>query len=404
LYGAGRKLWMDNQYVVVLGRNYTSRLGMIRAAGQAGCKVAVLRTDRHDDNIDRFSKYVVQYFQVPQPDAEGIIQLLLREFGGREKKVVLLPTDDYTASVIDQNQERLRDAFFYPNIGHEPGKVVHYMDKGIQKEMARKAGLDVAKGWTARWHDGKYVVPEKVDFPCFIKPELSIRGTKQSMRKCASGKELEETLGAIKGDEGAPVLIEQFIEIEKEYDIPGLALGETVILPGIIEKGEIFLGVTATGTMRPMEKYGGLGERLKQFIRQFHFWGLIDIELLESKGTIYFNELNLRFGASGFAMTGIGVNLPELLIKAFVDGEYGESLEAKNIDVKVEEYTFASEKVMMQKFAFRQLSHAEYKKILGNADFAFVRQETDPRPYREFRKMERWLAFKMCIKRLLGRR
>ena len=32
--------------VIVLGRNYTSRLGMIRAAGMAGYDVVVIKTER----------------------------------------------------------------------------------------------------------------------------------------------------------------------------------------------------------------------------------------------------------------------------------------------------------------------------------------------------------------------
>ena len=50
--------------VVVIGRNYTSRLGMIRAAGMAGYDVTVIRTVNaaNREAFDEKSKYVKAYF------------------------------------------------------------------------------------------------------------------------------------------------------------------------------------------------------------------------------------------------------------------------------------------------------------------------------------------------------
>ncbi len=49
--------------VVVIGRNYTSRLGMIRAVGMAGYEVIVIKTNGTSESkdIEAHSKYVKDY-------------------------------------------------------------------------------------------------------------------------------------------------------------------------------------------------------------------------------------------------------------------------------------------------------------------------------------------------------
>ena len=56
--------------VIVIGRNYTSRLGMIRALGQCGYDVYVVRTLPQkavsrfgNKDVDGYSKYVKGYFE-----------------------------------------------------------------------------------------------------------------------------------------------------------------------------------------------------------------------------------------------------------------------------------------------------------------------------------------------------
>jgi len=394
---------MERRLAVVMGRNYTSRLGMIRAAGEAGCDVAVIQTDRDAKKgkkpVDSFSKYITAgYYLSPQPDTGHLVSLLLSAFSKHEPKPILLPTDDYTASTVDLNIEVLKEHFLLPGIQGQQGKVVEYMDKAKQKELARKAGFDVAEGWTATWLNGSYVIPEDVKFPCFIKPEVSFKGAgKQNMQRCDNRAQLVEALSRIDGREDYPILIEQFIDIEGEYDIPGLALDERIVVPGIIRKSEVYLGVTASGTLLPMEGFPQVRERIERFMAQLGFTGLIDIELLESGGAYYFNELNLRFGASGFAMTGSGINLPGMLIGHLCGDDIPEEIHLAG------QKTFASEKVLLQEVSGGKLTLEEYRRQISNADFAFVEWANDPGPYRAFRRDEPMTVIKAWIKSLLRR-
>ena len=146
---------MKNQ-VVVLGRNYSSVLGMIRAAGMAGYEVTVVRTVKKIPKtsgvkawmrgapIESKSKYVKKYLYGIEPKGREIIDMLVKEFSEFQGKIILLPTDDFTASAIDLNQDLFDERFLYPNIQRKSGAIVAIMDKHKQKLVAIEAGLNVA--------------------------------------------------------------------------------------------------------------------------------------------------------------------------------------------------------------------------------------------------------------------
>ena len=97
--------------VIVMGRNYTSLLGMIRAAGMAGCEGTVIRTVKGwnkatdkkklvgGEPIEAASKYVKQHYFVEQGRDE-LIQFLLDNCIVEGEKVVLLPVDDFVAVIL----------------------------------------------------------------------------------------------------------------------------------------------------------------------------------------------------------------------------------------------------------------------------------------------------------------
>ena len=378
--------------VVVLGRNYSSRLGMIRAAGMAGRDVIVIKTEHgtgyKKEKIDESSKYVHSYYCAPEPKEDELLEVLLEKCKESSSgKTILLPTDDYTASFIDKNQSSLAPYFLYPNIDNKEGAVIRAMDKNLQKKLAGKAGLAVAEGWTATFNGEEFDVPDGVIFPCFVKPAVSFKGSKFYMNKCDSLSELESHLKKVAKDmkkksSSTDMLIEQFIRIDNEYDLPGFTNGNDVFLPFLIKKGVIHMGVTGTGTLIPSEKEADTINKLQNMIRDIGFTGLIDIELYESDGRMYFNELNLRFGATGYAATGSGINMPEMLINQLEKGnpgslDYNHDFEGK---------TFVSEKVCYQEYRDDAISWKEFQKTIKNADFRFIATDFDKGPQREFNK------------------
>ena len=100
----------NNLLAIVMGRNYTSRLGMIRAAGRMGCKIVTIQTTygkNEINKIDASSKYVVKAITSIEPHQDDLIAKIL-QFKDPNNKVILLPTDDYTASTIDQHLDLIR--------------------------------------------------------------------------------------------------------------------------------------------------------------------------------------------------------------------------------------------------------------------------------------------------------
>ncbi|MBR6477383.1 MAG: ATP-grasp domain-containing protein [Lachnospiraceae bacterium] len=391
--------------VIVLGRNYTSRLGMIRAAGLAGYEVIVINTERGEKAknhvYDQHSKYVADYHYAAEPHEEELLSALLGKCAADSVKNILLPTDDYTAAVIDKHQRELAEKFLFPHAGHEPGAIVGFMNKEVQKEYAQRAGLNVPKGWTARFSDGSFEVPEDIPFPCFVKAEISFQGSKFYMKKCATKEELEAHLGTVAKDllkkkKQTDLLIEEFYEIEREFAILGFSDGERVLVPDVLEANFMHLGVTAQGTIMSIDMFPGLRSQLERYVAEYHFCGLFDIDLFESKGKIYFCEMNFRFGASGYAVTHAGVNLPELLIDTLL----GKEVDFSKVP-EVPKKTFANEKVCCQEYVDKTMDWKATVNSIREVDFTFVENAEDPGPGKAFWKWARNYRMKRLIKGLL---
>lgn len=84
-----------------MGHGYTSRLGVIRALGMAGCYVivVVITTNKRQLSgkgrtpVDCHSKYVKEFYYCPN-DCSSLINLLLSKFADKENKAILFPDSD----------------------------------------------------------------------------------------------------------------------------------------------------------------------------------------------------------------------------------------------------------------------------------------------------------------------
>ena len=214
------------QRVVVIGRNYTSRLGMIRAVGMAGYDVTVIRTHGlpSTKEIDGYSKYVKEYLFAKEPNRDELISLLLTLKSSYEKTIII-PVDDYAASTIDEHVDLLKSDFLFPSINLEQGAVNRLMDKNLQKQLARQTGLSVSEGWVVDINNHSYTLPSDIVYPVFPKPQISFRGNKRCMRKCSNELALRSVLNEVACQRDCPMLLERYIEIDKEYALLGVSKG-----------------------------------------------------------------------------------------------------------------------------------------------------------------------------------
>lgn len=391
---------MNRPLAIVMGRNYAARLCMTRAAGVIGCDVILIQTNRKatsDLKIDRRSHFVRVCHYCPEPHKEELIKILLN-YKDEASQKILLPTDDYVASTIDTNMDLLSPFFLMPHVNHTQGAMLQIMDKNYQKELASEVGMHTAKGWISNFEDGQYSIPKGIIYPCFTKPQDSYMGQlKQHMIKCENESELRSHLDVIGKIYQRPILIEQYIHIEKEYAVLGVSLDDISLIPAVIEMTSKRLGQTATGIIYPISRIPGLQEHLEAFMRKTRLTGVFDIDLYESNGNVYFNELNTRIGASGFALINDIQNLPELFINYLLGTLEKTSLFNKDFTKR----SFASEKVVRERYYAGELSFKEYKKAINNADILSLKYDGDMGPYREFAKKDMILPIWRILRKLL---
>ena len=373
----------ESPLAIVIGRNYTTRLSLIRAAGLVGCDVVVIQTQKSQKEIqliDASSKYVVDCKLSNEPNQRELIDLIL-QYKDDTKKVLLLPADDYAAASIDLYFNELKDTFLFPLVHNKPGGVLQLMDKYYQKKLAQKAGFHVAKGWVCKMMDGVYQVPDDIIFPCFTKPQESCYGhLKNYLRRCDTRKDLENVLSEIAQIYCEPILIEEYVDIEHEYGVQGTSLNGSPIIPGVVLKDKSRLGLTATGVICPILRIPSLKKKLQSFMEKTHFTGIFDVDLYECKGVLYFNELNVRLGANGFALIyGVG-NVPGIFVKEML----GEHYDISTIPELFEDKSFASEKVLKDMYYDNMISYRCFNSYLKEADILSLKYKADNGPYKAF--------------------
>lgn len=385
--------------VLVAGRNYCSNLCMARSLGKAGYEVEVLRIFQvrpRRRNVmkwlkpDAYSKYIKAYYVcVSKRRSRRIVNRLIKlaQLDGYEKRLLLVPVDDLVAYIIDENYGLLSEYYILPDINGTEGEVCRMMNKGIQKELAAACGLPVLGSHVIQSANGEFTIPDDVSYPCFIKPNVSKNSAKGIMRKCEDREELYEALSALAARKNVEILVEDYVEINREFSLLGLSTHDCVVGPGffVAERGgqAEHRGVAVLGRLLDCDEYRELIDKLLAFVSSLRFNGLFDIDLIEAAdGKMYFAEINLRYGASGYALTESGVNLPGMYADYMI---YGKPIDP-DCRIKAPGVTFVSEKIVIDEYSMGRMERREIPECLDAADISFIRASDDNKPYRHFRR------------------
>ena len=396
------------QKVVIIGHGYTSRLAVIRSVAQIGCEITVIvitgykrvgKTLNTSKPIDCYSKYVSNVYYCAHKD-EDLIQLLLDKCTDLHQKVVIIPDSDFSAAVIDCNQERLKEKFLFPHIRHTQGAVVEWMDKLKQKTLADEVGLNVASSVIINVGNHQFDIPSNIHYPCFTKPLATLVGGKKILKRCNNEKELREVLGKAGCIADMQVLVEDFKPIDTEYAVLGLSNGQQVIIPGVIQILDLahggHFGVACRGKIIPIGGYEELISKFKQFVLKIGYIGVFDIDFYESCGKMYFGELNLRIGGSMYAYTKMGVNLPGMLVKTLI----GESI--ADMQKKISNTaTYVNERMLLDDWYGGYVSKDCMLSFLNMSDIKFVYDNDDIGPQKELNRIIWITKFKKFVKRLI---
>ena len=391
-----RNPFAEKPRVVIAGRNYCSNLCMARSIGKAGYEVEVLRifqTRPKWFNLmsymrpDAYSQYIKGYHVlVTRRKAKAIVRKLI-QIADPYRKMLLIPADDLVANVADEYMEKLSQYYVLPNINDTPGEIARMMGKDTQKQLAAAFGLPVINSCSIQAYKGNFTIPETVKYPCFIKPNISKDSSKSKMRRIDSEKELRATLTEYSQTKAVDMLVEDFIDIGREYSILGLSTRDGVVSPGffgVLEGGHgPHRGVAMSGELLPTDIQRELIDQISAFIGTLGYNGLFDVDLIEDvNGKMYFVELNLRYGASGYAVTESGANLPGMFADYMLLGK------PIDLDVAVKEFRkpFISEKIMVEEYVNGYITAEERKKHFEKVDIHFVYDDVDTAAYKHFKK------------------
>lgn len=390
--------------VVVIGIGFSTRLGIIRSIADDADDISIIMIENEKEKpLDSYSKYVNNCYCSGNNERK-LIQIIKEKCTDEKQKVILIPTNDFSASALDNNYDLLKDYFYLPHIHFEQGAIAKWMNKDRQKELAKEVELAVAYSNNVEIVEGHFNLPENINYPCFTKTrECNIKGYKHTLHRCNDEQELCSFLGYLgRKFHNITVMVEDYMEIKKEYAVVGFSDGKEVVIPGVIEilamtKG-LYRGIACQGMIMPVNGFELLVEKFKKMIFQMGFVGLFDIDFYLSNGIFYFGEVNLRMGGSGYAVTKMGVNLPRMLVNHFM----GVSIDGmkKQIDSVA---TFVNERMCLDNWYGNYISTKEFYKLVKESDISFVKDERDQLPERMFRKELNIKRIKRFIKNCLRR-
>lgn len=386
----------EKPMIVVTGRNYGNILTIVRDFGKVGYEVSVMRVFKEKPHVinllrkmrpESLSKYVKKYCEcIAHNDSRNVVKNLI-ELSDSKRKMILIPVDDYTVSVVDNAFDILSSYYLIPNINNKTGEINRLMDKQQQKKLAAEFNLPVLQGVLIKAINGKFVVPPNIKFPCFIKPNISMKSNKAKITKCSNYEELLKTLTQYAKTEDFEMLVEEFADIKAEYSILGLSTKEAAIAPGLfktIEGGhKERKGVALTGKVIPCINFQSFIDKCCEFINSIGYTGLFDVDLIETNsGEIYFVELNFRAGASSHVLTELGVNLPRMLAEYLIENKlHNEIIIIKNTNI-----SFVNEKILLEEYARGDINLSKIKRIMKLSDVCFIKDEQDLKVYRYFKR------------------
>ena len=374
-----------DKLVVVLGKNYSTLLGAIRGAAEQGYDIDARYIAPRSDlgNIVKSSKYVGNYVHHKKRDEEALVESLISTYANQQKEVLLIATDDYTASVLSDNYSRLSKYFLLPYTGDkQDGQIVKLMDKSNQNQIAQSFGLKTAKSWCIEMVQGTYTIPDGIVYPCFYKPLVSFEGGKNGMKKCSTKDELIRELEKVKMLGSFSVLVQEYLEIDTEYSISGICFGNQVFLPALLRKLRVSQAHKGTTVQGIIEKYPAdevFFQKLLKMLASLDLYSIIDVEVFRCGEQIYFNEINIRTSAVCYGIVAGGVNIPGI----FTDAMFKGTLDLKEYSIQYGSI-FLCDRAAWDDYNSEIISAKELKKLYSDSKYFIIRNTDDPKPESAF--------------------
>ena len=371
---------------IAIGMNYAMTLGLLKSLGSAGYRTGFITYNQTCYKVLSNSRYAADTRLIKFCFEE--LFDALETIRGDDNKALIVPANDYVCLMLDKHYEQLKTHYYFPVAGSGYGNIERFMSKTEQKRLAREIGLPVAEGKEyATDPEGIRTATAECSFPCFVKPVVSAitNGSKDVIGVCRNEEELMQTMAFTRKRNGSAVVVEEYLEVERELSVYGVSIKGSVIMPAVVAAKEFGCGaskgIMAEGTVHPIEYLGDLAAPLARFAAEFGLDGLFCIDLLVSNGKVFFSEVNLRSGASLYAVTMAGVNLPGLL------ADYSLAGKTDRNTVIEREACFVNEKELLSSWRGGHIGNRAFVQALLHNDIHFLRDEEDPEPWKAYRKL-----------------
>lgn len=366
--------------IIVIGSSEIIKLGLVRSFGALGYKIISIHVGGSNNflmrPLDYYSKYISAYYFTK---ADDLVDLLIEKCKDAVQNPILLPLNDSMVHLVDQSRLKLSQHFLFPNVKQKEEGITKLMNKVLQKRIAAEAGLHVARIWEIPFVNGNFVIPADIEYPCFVKGVLSYKSKKKYQKKCNNSHELDGLLNLCKRNNVYDLYAEEFLDINREVGIMALSSSKGCATPALVEllrmgKGSTN-GVSMLGRVCSMDNYTDLEKKIGSFLKSINYTGICNIDFIESRGKMYFVEVNFRYATYGYAIFKSGVNIPEMIIHSLCNNDirdYGTLPKCNN--------TYFNEKVGLNNVMEGFISYQEYKDMRDNSNILMINDSSDPKP------------------------
>lgn len=308
---------------LVICKDHYNPLNVIRALGKAEIIVHAIVIDSGEGAMVLKSRYVKHGYTC---DSECLLDLLNNLFAQRSIPMPVFSTDDFTASWLDEKLHELPECLRPFNCSGKHPSINFWMDKDRQLEAAASVGINVPKSIVASLKNIREVeslIPG-FEYPCIVKPEKSITGSKHDFRICNNAEELVKSLREIPKSIGN-VLIQQYIPNDEVFCIHGMRDRKGYnYAGGVVYKMKTCrdlwnMGLNAFGIWRDTKS---LSPYIEKLMNAIDYHGLYSVDMVKRHNcnpgvadeTCVMLEINLRTDGLMYFCTEAGINLPELWV------------------------------------------------------------------------------------------
>lgn len=366
--------------IIVIGSADIIKLGLIRSFGESGYKVISIHITGANKfkikPLDYYSKYVSAYYFTK---TTNLVDLLIDKCRDDVQKPILMPLTDSMVYLIDQSLSKLNKYFIFPNVNLQEGGITRLMNKVLQKKIAAEAGLNVPKTWEIPFVDGDFIIPEDIEYPCFVKGSLSYKSKKQYQKRCNNLQELNELLTLCKRAGLYDLCVEEYLDIENEVGIIAFSSKTECTIPAIVEFLEMGKspkgGISMRGQICPANEQKFL-QAIKSFLTKTCYVGICNFDFIVSRGNYYFVEVNFRYAAYGYGIFKSGVKVPEMIVSSLINDNLGKYVASPNCN-----RTYFNEKVGLIDVMEGSITYKKYKKMRKQSDILMIADPSDPKPH-----------------------